>query len=231
MTNSKQSMTSTLRCFASLLVLGGLSVPVQAAEHRLEVRVLDKHTGTPVSDAAVCVGTSADASQFGARRTDAKGSVQFGELLSHSMVVTASKTGYQGSETSVQPLTEAGVVVVKIVPGGGGPHCDAPESTVSVSAGAGLKIRGISVRKDPAREQEGGVLLYIAHAGSANQTRISEQADFSNAQWQDLQQPVPFQLSDGNGPKLIYVQVRRHVGQEGASIEAVSSVQGVRYSP
>ncbi|MGD8851923.1 MAG: carboxypeptidase-like regulatory domain-containing protein [Gammaproteobacteria bacterium] len=193
----------------------------------IEVRVVDKHSGNAVEAAAVCVGTSADPEQFGARRTDAGGTVRFSDLLSHSVVVTASKKGYQGSERRLERLTRASVVVLKIVPGGGGPRCEAPAAGAQEAAPAELEIEGVSIRKDP--EQSGRILLSIKLSGAASQVRISEQADFSDVQWRKLEQPLAFELSQGGGTKQLYVQLRRHLETEGASMEVTSAVRRVRY--
>jgi hypothetical protein len=214
-----------------LHVLTLLCVPLAGAfayeQSWLEVRVVDKHSGSAVGNAAVCVGTSADPDQFGARRTDAGGTVRFSDLLSHSLLVTASKQGYQGSEQRVETLTRANVVVLKIVPGGGGPHCDAPEAAQQKSAASpGLEIGGVSIRRDP---EGSGILLSLKVSGPANEVRISERPDFSDVEWRELQQPLPFELSEGQGPKQLYVQVRRRVEREGAMIEVTSPVERVRY--
>ena len=80
------------------------------------------------------------------------------------------------------------------------------------------------------RDPEGsGILVSVKASGAANQVRISEQPDFSGSEWRELQQPVAYPLSDGEAPGHIYVQVRRHVQAQGATIEVVSPVERVRY--
>ena len=195
----------------------------------LEVRVLDKQNGSAVSEAAVCLGTSANPHQFGARRSDASGAVRFDDLLSDSLVVTVSKNGYQGREQRIESLNQARVVVLKLAPGGGGPDCDAPAAATPVDVSSGLAIDGVSIRKDPGESAR--ILVSVRASGPANQVRISEQVDFVGSDWQPLEQPTPYDLSDAEGARQIYVQVRRHVESQGASIEVISPVERVQYRP
>jgi hypothetical protein len=71
----------------------------------------------------------------------------------------------------------------------------------------------------------------VRTSGPANQVRVSEQPDFSGSDWQELQQPVPYDLTDGESVKQIYVQVRRHAQSQGASLEVISPVERVQYRP
>ena len=195
----------------------------------IEVRVLDKQHGGPVADAAVCVGTRANPQQFGARRSDASGVVRFEDLLSSSLVVTASKNGFQGKEQRVDSPSQTRAVVLKLAPGGGGPQCDAPVASAPLDMSSGLAIDGVSIRKDPGDSER--ILVSIRASGPANQARISEQPDFAGADWQDLDQPMPYGLSGGTGVRQIYVQVRRAVQSQGAIIEVTSPVERAEYRP
>ncbi|UCE77400.1 MAG: carboxypeptidase regulatory-like domain-containing protein [Gammaproteobacteria bacterium] len=214
---------------ATVFCLAQVSVAAGFGANWLEVRVLDKQNGSAVAEAAVCVGTSANPHQFGARRSDASGAVRFEDLLSDSLVVTVSKKGYQGREQRVESLNQARVVVLKLAPGGGGPHCDAPAALAPVDVSSGLAIDGVSIRKDPGGS--GRILVSVRASGPANQVRISEQPDFGGSDWQQLEQPVPYELTDAEGVRQIYVQVRRHVESQGASIEVISPVERVQYRP
>lgn len=195
----------------------------------LEVRVTDQQTGHAIVDAAVCLGTSANPDQFGARRTDDKGAVRFADLLSDSLLVTVSGQGYKGREQRVERGNQARVLVLKLTRGGGGPHCDAPLGSTPADQTPGLSIDGVSIRKDPG--DSGRILLSVRTSGPANQVRISEVADFAGSDWQELQQPVSYQLAEGQGVRQIYVQVRRHAQAQGASIEVISPVEKVGYRP
>jgi len=195
----------------------------------LEVRVMDKENGRAIADAAVCLGTNANPSQFGARRTDDKGAVRFVDLLSDSLVVTVSGQGYKGRDQRLEMGNQARVVVLKLSPGGGGPRCDAPVASVPMDLSSGLSIDAVSIRKDPGGL--GRILVSVTASGPANQVRISEHADFSGSDWQELQLPVAYDLTNGKDAGQIYVQVRRHVQAQGASIEVISPVERVSYRP
>ncbi len=221
---------SGMRFIAGLTMLC-LPLIGQAAGYEsnwLEVRVMDKQSGNAVREASVCVGTGANANQFGARRTGDDGAVRFENLLSNSLVVRVSKRGYQGREQQLEALTQARVLVLKLAPGGGGPRCDAPSTVTAADSSPGLVIEGVSVRKDP---DGPGILVSVKASGPANQVRIGEQPDFSGSDWRELRQPVAHAPSDGEGAGQIYVQVRRHVQAQGATIEVVSPVERVKYRP
>ncbi len=209
--------------------LGHLSMAAGSGADWLEVRVLDKQNGTVVADAAVCVGTSANPHQFGARRSDASGVVRFDDLLSDSLVVTVSRKGFQSREQRVESLNQTRVVVLKLAPGGGGPHCEAPAALAPLDTSSGLAIDGVSIRKDPGDSAR--ILVSVRTSGPANQARISEQPDFAGSDWQELKQPMAYELSGTAGAGQIYVQVRRHVQSQGASIEVISPVERVVYRP
>ena len=211
------------------LLLGGFSGPASSIGDELnwlEVQVLNKQTGAVVSDAAVCLGTSARPDQFGAVRTDNRGIVRFNELLPNPLLLTVSKQGYQGKQQLLEPLYQNRVLVMKLVSGGGGPHCDAPAAAVDREVSTGLAIERVRVKADGG---SGNVLVSVSVSGTANQIRVSEQADFSDVTWQDLKPDVTYTPSEGKGLKQIYVQVRRVAKVKGASIEVLSATEKVQY--
>ncbi len=210
----------------AIFATGAWSASLQS--NWLEVHLFDKQDGKPITDAAVCLGTSARLDQFGARRTDSRGVVRFEDIRPNSLVVTTSARGYQGRQQSLEPLHQSHVLVVKLVTGGGGPVCNAPLA-VSDEAGAGLTVEAVGVRPDINAQASGGVLVAARVSGSANQIRISEQADFKDAGWRPYKPSIPFTLSAGKGVKQLYVQVRRVSEVQGATIEVVSPVKKIRY--
>ena len=196
--------------------------------HWLEVLVVNKQTGEPISGAAVCLGTAARSDQFGAGRADDKGLVRFEALPRNPLVLTVSGTGFQGRTQQLGALYQSRVLELKIAPGGGGPQCSVPPEPAVASTSSGLSIKSLSVRADPESEAN-GVLVSVSVSGEANQIRVSEQPDFGGASWQALQLPLAYTLSQGKGKKQLYVQVRRFAGAEGASMEVVSQIQKVGY--
>ncbi len=211
-------------------LLASFTWSVAHASNWLEVRVVDRQTGTPVARASVCLGTTARPDQFGALRAAADGRVRFDDLPVNSMVLTASRRGYQGKQQGLEPLAGNRVVVVSLAPGGGGPVCAAATSAdVPPQAATELEITAVRVSPDAALSSGAQVVVTVSTSGKADQVRIAESADFSGAKWMDLEPQNRFMLSKGKGVKRLYVQVRRLVKAKGATIESLSPVKVVPY--
>jgi len=227
---NNKSLNNWLPVLAAIL-MSAIATPCLAASLEpswLEVHLSNRQNGKPVANAAVCLGTSARPDQFGARRSDSKGVVRFEEVSSHPLVLTVSGDGFQGRRQVLEPLYESRVLVVKLVTGGGGPDCDAPQHSTGAAEGNGLTVDAVHIRQD-INASPTGVLVTARASGQVNQIRISEQADFSDVDWQPYQSAVPFALSAGHGLKQLYVQVRRAAQVQGASIEVLSPVKKVTY--
>ncbi len=210
------------------LLLLAQALPAAALEPAwLEVHVLNRQDGRPVSDASVCLGTSARPDQFGAYRSDKRGTVRFDELSANPLLVTVSGDGYQGRRQALEPLYENRVLVVKLVTGGGGPSCAAPSSATAESA-PGLSLQAVRIRHS-AGAPAATVLVSARASGPVNQIRVSEQQDFSDTDWQAYKPTIAYTLSAGEGPKRLYVQVRRVAQVQGASIQIQSPVRQVTY--
>ncbi len=201
------------------------------ASNWLEVRVVDRQSGSPVAQAAVCLGTRARADQFGARRAAANGVVRFSGLPVNRMVLMASRRGYQGRQQDVEPLSGNRVIVLKLAPGGGGPVCVATENSGEPEQATGneLEITGVRVSADKTAPSGAQVQVMVDVSGQANQIRIAESADFAGAAWHALKPQNPYTVSQGKGVKRLYIQVRRQVKSRGASIEVLSPTRVVHY--
>lgn len=218
--------------FISISLLLGSVGPVWSAEYGrnwLEVRVVDKQSGRPVGDAAVCLGTRARGDQFGALRTAADGVARFAEPPASRMLLTASQGGYQSKQQSVGPLSGNRVIVLNLAPGGGGPACEATEGQDEPEVAGELEITSVRATADTASSPGDQALVSVRVSGHANQIRIAESADFAGAAWQELKPENSYTVSQGGGLKRLYVQVRRQVGAKDASIEVVSPVRVVSY--
>jgi len=217
---------------AGVSLLLGATAPAWSAGYGsnwLEVRVVDRQSGSPVERAEVCLGTSARPDQFGARRAAADGIVRFDELPVNSMVLTASRPGYQGKQQGVEPLSGNRVIVLNLARGGGGPVCEAVEGGDEPEADGDLEITHVRVTADTASSSDGQVLVTVRVSGDANQIRVAESANFADTVWQDLKPENRYTLSSDKGVKRLYVQVRRQVKARGASIEVLSPVKTVPY--
>ncbi len=220
--------SGVLVCLAGMLTVPAWSVAY--ASNWLEVRVVDKQTGAPVAEAAVCLGTSARTDQFGAHRAAADGIVRFNDLPVNSMMLTASRRGYQGKQQGLEPLGGNRVVVLSLAPGGGGPVCEAATAAeVQPQAAGELEITAVKVLPDTALSSGAQVIVTIDVSSKADQVRIAETADFAGAKWMDLKPRNRYMLSKGKGVKRLYVQVRRLVKAKGATIESISPVKVVAY--
>jgi len=223
--NNKRNSTWSASVLGALLGVTSANAFSLSVEARwIEVHVLDRQTGSAISEAAVCLGTTARPDQFGARRSDKDGVVRFEDLsqLPVPMLATVSKSGYQGRKQLLEPQNQNRILILKVVSGGGGPQCDAPLALVEDDADSGLTIERITIKPDAAADSSGQVQVSVKVSGDANQIRISEKADFSGAPWQTLAPTVAYSTSQGKGIKQIYVQVRRQAKTRGASIEVVS---------
>ncbi|VAW83003.1 hypothetical protein MNBD_GAMMA13-1251, partial [hydrothermal vent metagenome] len=188
----KITLKNTL-CFVTtftLAMVSGSSLAVSQGPHWLEARALDKQTGKPLADTAICLGTTARPDQFGARRTDHSGVVRFEDVLPTSLVLTASRSGYKGKKQLLEPLHQSRVLILKLVTGGGGPVCNAELSSQNDGVIAGLEINTVNLSRDVGVEN--GVQVAVTASGAINQIRISEQPNFSGAAWQPYQESVPY---------------------------------------
>lgn len=222
-------------CSWRLVWIGLLAIPSTGysfnnEKHWLEVRVIDSQTATPVSDASVCLGTSARPDQFGSRRTDREGIVRFQDLLPNPLVLSVSRNGFRGQQRAVGPAYDSRIVVLKLASGGGGPECHALplQERAAPAPASGISIQRLTVDRADAGSDSAGVIVGVSVSGKANQVRIGERADFHDSEWQELQGPVAFTLSDADVRQL-YVQVRRVLEAEGVSIEEVSPVERIRF--
>ncbi len=214
---------------AVLLAVPATGYAYSNEEHWLEVHVIDRQTAQPLRDASVCLGTSARPDQFGSRRTDHKGIVRFQDLLPNPLVLSVSRKGFRSQQRAVEPMYQSRIMVLKLASGGGGPECHAlPLQKPVPLAASGITIRHATVRRDDTASSAREVIIDVTVNGKAGQIRIGERADLSGSEWQDLQGRTPYTLS-GDHVTRLYVQVRRKLEAEGATIEEVSPVRQVQF--
>jgi len=198
----------------------------------VEIRVVDQTTGKPLTDAAVCLGTSADSGQFGAVLTSRKGTASFSKVPNTPLLLTISKPGFKGYER----LQSAGdfnrVILVKLADGGLGPVCHTTESPAVHGAigKTGLHIKRFLVNGGKTRTQSRRVTLTSRVTGNPTHYRVSERSDFNTASWQPYQKQTVFQLSGPGGRKTIYFQVRRYKEMNDSNVQSTSNVVTARIS-
>ena len=98
----------------SLLLM--LSLAASAADIR--VRVFERGDQVPLSNVAVCLGTSARIDQFGARMTDDEGYVSFTGVPRTALLVTVSRPGYMAEQESLATSTANRMLVMSLSTGG-----------------------------------------------------------------------------------------------------------------
>ncbi|MEZ5542646.1 MAG: carboxypeptidase regulatory-like domain-containing protein [Pseudomonadota bacterium] len=212
-----QTSVNRIGLVAVLLLL--VSTGITAAE--LRVRVFERGGNLPLAGVAVCLGTSAKLDQFGATRTDAGGYAVFDSVPRASLLVTASMSGYKTEQESLVTSNTSRMLVLSLSSGGGGASCITQDEGTGESA-ASLRVGRFAINGGAAVTTGRGVTLDAKVIGAPTQYRASEQADFGDAQWQDINASAGFTLSQGAGKKTVYYQVRRHSTLDGAVLEILS---------
>jgi hypothetical protein len=195
----------------------------QAAD--VKVRVLDKVSGEPAAEAAVCLGTTAQPDQFGAYLTPGDGTVVFRNVPTTTMALTVSKRGYMGYQGIKAAAAYDRVFVVPLPHGGLGPQCRTAGPYEGVGAPAqGLYVGGLRINGGRAVTHDRTVTLSARLKGQPTEYRASEQADLEAAQWRPYREPIHLELSPGSGRKTVYFQVRKYRKLNGASLQSTSNV-------
>ncbi len=209
---------------ALMLALAGLGARVQATDLTVQVQV--KGSGQALADAAVCLGTAANPSQFGAYRTAMEGRVRFENVPRHGHLLTVSKPGYLGISRPVDTFGTEQVLIIGLARGGGGPTCDAapPADAAEAPTAAGLLVERLRLNGGARTTRDRHLRLTVQLHGEANQYRVSETADFRDADWQSFGDTLEYTLSEGRGLKRVYFQVRRYRSVGQSSLETLSPV-------
>lgn len=210
-----------MKLLTKAVVAALLAAGAQAAvAGDLRVRVFERGGDVPLSGVAVCLGTGAKPDQFGAKYTDANGYVVFDSLPRAQLLVTASMPGYKSEQEQMVTSGAGHMLVLSLSSGGGGPVCHAGSN--ARQAVTGLRIEHFAINNGAATTARSSVTLSNTVSGEVTQYRASERSDFSDADWQDHSGAPAFTLSEGNGEKQVWFQVRRHSSLNGAVVEITS---------
>ncbi len=186
----------------------------------MRIRVFERGGDLPLAGASVCLGTQARLDQFGAKQTDASGYALFDSLPSAQLLVTVSMAGYRSEQELVVTSGANRMLLLSLSAGGGGPGCKADSSGKYIDAG--LMVERLAVNNGAAVTAQRSVTLNHGVSGAVTQYRASERSDFSDAEWQEYTAAPLFRLSEGNGEKQVWFQVRRHSSLNDAVVETVS---------
>jgi hypothetical protein len=199
------------------------AIPVLSPASELRVRVFERGGRQPLAEVSVCLGTSANPVQFGSELTDREGYAVFTDVPRAPLVITASKSGYQGYQQSLVTSTIPRLLVMSLPAGGGGAVCTPVGSRAAASTG-GLQISGFSINKGAATSPDREVHLDHRVSDHPSEYRAGENRDITTAPWQQYNARPVFVLSPGNGKKTVYFQVRRYSKIDGADIQTLSPI-------
>lgn len=210
-----------MKIITNIIMMALFAATAQTASAAdLRVRVFERGGNVPLAGASICLGTRANLQQFGAKQTDADGYVVFDSLPSAQLLVTASMAGYKSEQELVMTSNANRMLLLSLSGGGGGPGCNA--SGQGKRSQVGLEVRRFALANAAGVTAQRDVTLNHVASGAVTQYRASERADFSDAEWQEYTAAPLFRLSEGNGKKLVWLQLRRHSSLNGAVVETIS---------
>lgn len=221
---------AAVRLIASSVFSLGLAPLVWSGE--ITVQVSKRHAGNPVEAAAICLGTRANPSQFGAMLADKRGMARFDKVHARAeLVLTVSKSGFKGRQVALARNGGNRGVLLTLASGGGGPECGKAAALTSQEASmmppAGHVAPAIAIFQINGGDQttqSTRVSLDYVLTGEASHYRASDRSDFQSAQWRPLESDLRLDLIGGSGVKTIYFQVAKLTAAEGAEIEILSNV-------
>lgn len=218
--NYSRQLVPVLITVLAAMVLYGMPLPLHAAD--LSVRVYERG-GKSLQNVSVCLGTPASIDQFGKALTGPDGMATFSNVPGAQLVVTASRSGYKAEQQSLVTNNMDRLLVISLQTGGGGPVCGT-SSGRKVTGTSSLGVSQFRINRGAAVTASPQVVLNHAAEGVPTHYRASEHADFSGADWQAYSAEPGFELSPGNGRKLVYFQLRRFSDMNGANLEVLSPV-------
>lgn len=219
--------------FSTLLTTLLLTFTFNAHANNIKVHVHDASNARPLKGMAVCLGTPGNTNQFGATRTDARGNVEFSNTLPNTPVIlTVSGSQHKGLQRVLPAgLAKSNTDLVRTIDlprGGLGPVCNAPPAMIVIkpvsSKHNGLKVAGLVVDRGHTTTNSRSVVLNPSISGQPTHYRISEDPEFKDADWLMYQKTPLFTLSNGEGRKRVYFQVRKASESGDSSVQTTSNV-------
>ena len=227
--NKQHYSTSFHKLLTLLAFLMMAVITTNVHANNIKIHVHDAHKARPLKGISVCLGTAGNYNQFGAVRTDAKGNAFFTRTLPNTPVLlTVSGAQYKG----LQRLLPSGdidlVRTIDLPLGGLGPVCDAPPVMVEVRSNSSnnnrLRITGVNIDRGQNNTRSRSIVLSPNIYGEPTHYRISEDPEFKDSDWLEYQKTPLFTLSNGDGRKRVYYQVRRAVEIDTGTIQTTSNI-------
>ncbi len=207
--------------YACILFAPLLSAPAHAVQ--VGVRVLDGRDGRPLAGAAVCLGTAANPSQFGAWLTPADGTVVFREVPDTTLVLTLSCEGFHGRRRVLPRARYDRHYNITLYRGGLGPQCEGARP-YGRPGPAAVTVRNFRLDGGAAVTRDREVTLDFEASAGVTHYRAAESPDLDDVPWRPLTDRPVFRLGPGPGRKTVYLQVRKYRKTRGAALELVSAV-------
>lgn len=196
-----------------------------AAAHaaQVSVRVLDGRDGRPLEGAAVCLGTPANPSQFGAFLTSEDGTVTFPRVPDTRLVLTLSREGFHGRRRVLPRARYDRHYDITLNRGGLGPRCEGARPHGRPGP-AVVTVRNFRLDGGAAVTRDREVTLDFEAGEGVTHYRAAETPDLEGVPWKPLAGRPVFRLSPGPGRKTVHLQVRKYRETRGAALELVSAV-------
>ncbi len=219
--------------FSTLFIALLLVFAFDARANNIKIHVHDGSNAKPLKGVAVCLGTPGNTNQFGALRTNAKGNVEFSNTLPNTPVIlTVSGSQHKGLQRilpSGLALSNTDLVRTIDLPQGGlGPVCDAPPTMIVFTPNSSkrntLKLAGVTLDRGHTTTSSRSVVLNPSVSGEPTHYRISEDPEFKDSDWLMYQKTPLFTLSNGEGRKRVYYQVRKAAEIGDSSIQTTSNI-------
>ncbi len=225
----RQLFSTLLEQLSACIAVFMLAFSFNASANNIKIHVHDANNAKPLKGVAVCLGTSANPNQFAALRTDARGNAVFSETLPRTQILlTVSDPQHKGLQR-ILPTGDIDLVRTIDLPRGGlGPVCEAPPAMIEIKPGISkhnaLRIADLKLDRGHKVTTSRSVVLIPRISGQPTHYRISEDPEFKDSSWQEFQKTPLYTLSNGEGRKRVFFQVRRAVEKDSGIIQITSNV-------
>lgn len=188
------------------------------------VRVVDAQTLKPVSNAAVCLGSEQHPGALGAKRTNAKGEVNFDKSPRNDFMLSVSAGG-QGSYLQTKTARDFDVIhYIELKSTGPNSHCLVTKrKPAKVQGKDAFSLVSVDVRS---HSHSAGTVDISTRVNGLEPTHIraSTDADFEDTRWLPYRNVTRHAIERVSSENL-YVQVKRSTVTDEGTIEAVSSAR------
>jgi len=230
----RQLHSNLLHRLITIIAVLLMALSFNANANNIKIHVHDANKATALKGASVCLGTSGNISQFGAARTDSRGNVIFSASLPRTpILLTVSGSQHKGIQRVLPSgLVKGDIDLVRTIDlplGGLGPVCDAPASITEIMpykqpAQNRLQIAHVKLDRGENTTRSRSVILSSRIKGEPTHYRISENPKFEGTDWLEYKKTPLFTLSDGEGRKRVFFQVRKVVEKDAGTIQTTSNV-------